>query len=465
MHPARRHHSHRPYRRLYRRLAAWVLPLALAACGGGGGGAGDPTPPATSCSVADQKAWLADYMDEWYFWYRIAPRPDPARYATVASFFGASLYAGTPTTIPFPADRWSGYQSTESFNRFFGDGATLGYGVAVSGIEADGDPARKLWVRYVEPGSPAAAGGVQRGDEIIAVNGTPVATVIAGDDYGALSAGQAGDRLTLMLRRGGANRTVALTAAVFSLSPVQGAAVITSPGGRRLGYLQVKDMIGQALAPIDAAFGQFKAAGVQDVVLDLRYNGGGLVSTGGTLASHIAGARGSGLAYAELLYNDKRAATNNQRFAFSQPASALGLRRVYLLTGPRTCSASEQVINGLRGAGVEVVTVGNTTCGKPVGFLPSSNCGQTYSVVNFESVNERNEGRYFDGFDASCTVAEDFTAAQGGAADPLLAAAGSLADGGACPGPSADGRAQPLAARRAVPRKPEAGERQGMIPR
>jgi carboxyl-terminal processing protease len=74
--------------------------------------------------------------------------------------------------------------------------------------------------------------------------------------------------------------------------------------------------------------------------------------------------------------------------------------------------------------GVQVLAVGDTTCGKPVGFLPTSACGQTYSVVNFESTNDRNEGRYFDGFDATCPVAEDFTAEQGGASDPLMAAGG-----------------------------------------
>jgi hypothetical protein len=79
-------------------------------------------------------------------------------------------------------------------------------------------------------------------------------------------------------------------------------------------------------------------------------------------------------------------------YAFSTPAPALGLPRVIVLMGPRTCSASEQVINGLRGAGVEVVAVGDTTCGKPVGFLPTNACGQTYSVVNFESGERAQRG-------------------------------------------------------------------------
>lgn len=443
-----------------RLFAALALPLLLAACGGGGGDR--PPPQSASCSVADQKAWLGDYMNEWYFWYRISPRPDPAPFASVDGYFAALLYTGTD--VNFPADRWSNFQSTASFNRFFGDGATLGYGVSVAGIEAASDPTLPLWVRHVEANSSAAVQGVQRGDEVISLNGRSAASVIAANDFSALSANQAGDTLTLVLRRAGADRTVVLAATVFNLVPVQGVTVQTAPGGRKVGTLQVKDMISQALAPVDAAFAQFKAAGVQDVVLDLRYNGGGLVSTGGTLASYVAGSRGNKKAYATLLYNDKRAATNNERFPFADPGPALSLPRVFVLTGPRTCSASEQVINGLRGAGIEVITVGDTTCGKPVGFLPASNCDNTYSVVNFESVNERNEGRYFDGFGASCPVVEDFTVAQGSAADPLQETAVRMADGGACL-PPVQGRAQPLAQRRGAPHRVDEGERQGMIAR
>ena len=224
--------------------------------------------------------------------------------------------------------------------------------------------------------------------------------------------------------------------------------MLTTAAGRRLGYVTVKDMIGQALAPLETAFSRFRAEGVQDVVLDLRYNGGGLVSTGGTLASYVAGTRGSGRRYATLLYNDKRS-DNNQSFGFSALTSALGLPRVFVLMGRRTCSASEQVVNGLRGVGVEVVAIGETSCGKPVGSLPTSTCDRTYSVINFESVNERNEGRYFDGFDATCDVAEDFTSVQGSPADPLLAAASHFADSGNCPVPAAAAatRKQALSAR------------------
>ncbi|MDZ7812525.1 MAG: hypothetical protein U5L74_05170 [Ideonella sp.] len=94
---------------------------------------------------------------------------------------------------------------------------------------------------------------------------------------------------------------------------------------------------------------------------------------------------------------------------------------------------------------MSVVTIGDTTCGKPVGFLPQADgCGTTFSVVNFESVNARNEGRYFNGFAATCSVAEDFTKPLGSVSEPLLVAAANHADGLGCP--VAHDRAQPQSA-------------------
>jgi carboxyl-terminal processing protease len=446
---------------LARWLALTSVPVLLAACGGGDySNDGNPTPPAADCSVAEQKTWVGNYMDDWYYWYRLSPRPNPASFNTVEFYFDALLYTGTDPT--FPSDRYSFSQSTDSFNRFFGDGQSLGYGVSVAGLEVSGQPTQPLYVRYIEPLSPAATAGVQRGDQVISVNGRSAADLITADDFSALTAVNAGDAVTLLLRRGGIDRSVRVIASVFSLTPVQPESIVITPSGRQLGYVIVKDMITQALAPLETAFARFRSAGVEAVVLDLRYNGGGLVSVAGSVSSYVAGPARSNRVFASLLYNDKRA-SNNQSFRFSSLASALGSSRVYVLMGPRTCSASEQVINGLRGVGVDVVAIGDTTCGKPVGFLPTPQCGVTYSVVNFESVNERNEGRYFDGFAPSCPVAEDFTKALGTGTEPLLATAARFADSGSCP--AAAMREAPLAKRSAKARKPEPGEQQGMIAR
>lgn len=452
----------RPAFRVRRRLmAACASALLLAACGGGGGGSGGE-PPFAACSVPDQQDWLRAYFDDTYFWYASSPRPNPAGYADVAGYFDALLFTGNAT---FPADRYSGYESTESFNRFFGDGQTLGYGVSVNGIEAVENPARPLRIRYVEPQSPAAAAGLKRGDTVVSLNGRAAANVVADDDFSALTADAVGDQLVIVVRdAANVERSVTLSAAIFALTPVQGASVKTTAGGRKLGYVFVNNMISQAVSPLDAAFTQFKSAGVQDLVLDLRYNGGGLVSTAGTLASYAAGSAAAGQPFATLLYNDKQAAANNQTFRFANLAQALGMSRVYVLSGPRTCSASEQLINGLRGVGIDVVSVGDTTCGKPVGFLPEAYCGTTYSIVNFESVNARNEGRYFDGFEATCAVADDLDHALGSTSEGLLVTAASHADAGVCPAGTGI-RERPMALRKPGAKTNEPGERSGMLGR
>jgi len=423
------------------RSALCAMPLALAACGGGGDDAGNAAPP-QSCSVADQQQWLRTYMDDWYYWYALSPKPSPSGFSSVETYFDALLYTGGDL-IPngagarWPQDRYSGYESTESFNRFYGAGQTLGYGVAVAGLEVtepSPQPNAPLYVRYVEPRSPAASAGVVRGDRVLSLNGVAVSALISANDFAALTPAAAGNLLTLVLRNAaGVDRTVVLTAAVYALTPVQNQTIVRSPNGRSIGYLTVKDMIEQTAMPLADAFSSFRANNVQELVLDLRYNGGGLVSVGREVASYAAGARADRQVFARLLYNDKRSA-NNQDYAFGNPANWAGLAKVYVLAGPRTCSASEQVINGLRGVGVNVVAIGDTTCGKPVGFLPQGNgCGTTYSVVNFESVNARNEGRYFDGFQATCSIAEDFTQPVGATTDPLLVGAAYHADNGVCP--------------------------------
>ncbi len=450
--------------RLPRRWAGRLLALGvaalLAACGGNGYVDDD------GCSQVAQKDWLGGTMNDWYFWYRLSPRPNPGSFANVLDYYGALLYTGTDPA--FPRDTYSRSESTETFNRFFGDGATMGYGVSVNGFEVQsGQP---LYVRYIEPASDAAVKGVARGDEVLSANGRSAAELILANDYSVLTAANAGDRLTLQLRRNGATRTVVVEAKVFNLTPVSGARVVQSPNGRLMGYLMVKDMVSQAGAGLDSAFALFRAQNVQELVVDLRYNGGGLVSIGGTLASYIAGTRGftgaTPRTYTALLYNDKRAAANNQTFRFESRGNALGLARVYVLTGPRTASASEQVINGLRGVDVQVVTIGDTTFGKPVGSLPTGYCGITYSAVNFESANARSEGRYFDGFDATCPVAENLTRDAGALDDPLLVSAAHHADNGACPALAASSKPELTRAEKTAKRRAwSIDEREAMVPR
>ncbi|GAP38958.1 S41 family peptidase [Piscinibacter sakaiensis] len=404
-------------------LAAACAAVGLAACGGGGGGDPAPAPPAAAaaCDLASQKAWLRDDMAQRYLWNTLSPSPDPAPYGSLPSYFGALLFTGGGG---IPADRWSYLSDSAAYDQFFAEGRTLGYGVAVNG--AEGRP--PLRVRYVEARSPAGVAGLRRGERIVSVNGRSGDELLRLGDFAALSPAREGDSVTLELEpeAGGTRRTVVLRAATFDLTPVPVVGTLPGPGGRPVGYLLMKDFITQAEEPLRTGLAQLRAAGATELVLDLRYNGGGRVSTANVLGSLIVGAERNGQVFTELRYN-ARLAAQNTRFTFE--ASTPGFQRVVVLTGPRTCSASELVVNGLAPY-LPVATIGGATCGKPYGFNPTPNCGTTVSAVNFESVNAAGVGRYHDGLPATCSVDDTATGSFGQPDEALTAGAlGWLATG------------------------------------
>jgi hypothetical protein len=122
----------------------------------------------------------------------------------------------------------------------------------------------------------------------------------------------------------------------------------------------------------------------------------------------------------------------------------LSLKRVTVLTTPGTCSASEAVINGLRGADIQVDVIGSQTCGKPYGFTPVPNCGTTYFSIEFKGVNNKGFGDFSDGFAPTCQVADDLSRPIGDPAEGLLAAALAYRQTGTCPTSSARARTVPM---------------------
>jgi hypothetical protein len=131
------------------------------------------------------------------------------------------------------------------------------------------------------------------------------------------------------------------------------------------------------------------------------------------------------------------------QFINDSPLPTVNLTRVFILATENTCSASEAVINGLRGIDVEVVLIGSTTCGKPYGFYPTDNCSTTYFTIQFQGVNAKGFGEYSEGFLPvtspefndqlpGCTVTDDFTQVLGNENEALLAAAIGYAETGVC---------------------------------
>ena len=300
--------------------------------------------------------------------------------------------------------------------------------------------------------------------QFVSVNGVDV---VNGSDVDAINEGLfspiAGKSYTFqVLDQGGSTaRSVTMTAANVVSVPVQNVRALNTPTGS-VGYMLFNDHLATSESQLIAAVNQLKAvnggAGVSDLVLDIRYNGGGLLSIASELAYMIAGASATdGKVFEKLSFN-RKLGSNNSGYSTpfiskskgystveGEPLPRLSLPRVFVLTTGNTCSASESVINGLRGAGVDVIQIGTTTCGKPYGFFPQENCSTTYFTVQFKGVNNAGFGDYADGFVpdgvgvttdnhlSGCTINDDFTRDLGDPEEAQLAAALQYRSSGTCP--------------------------------
>jgi hypothetical protein len=233
----------------------------------------------------------------------------------------------------------------------------------------------------------------------------------------------------------------------LATNPVPLVRTLQTAGGRKVGYVLFNVHSHGAQDALIAAFEGLRAGGIQDLVLDLRYNPGGFLYVAQTIAAMVAGPRADGQVFERLQYNRKRhgdTARNTLYFSgqvqtaenvYPQGAELprLSLPRLYVLTSGLTCSASESIVNGLRGVGVQVVLVGERTCGKPYGFHRKDNCGIAYYPIEFHVTNAAGFGDYAGGFPVQCPVAENPRTPLGAANEPLLAAAMRHVDTGNCP--------------------------------
>jgi hypothetical protein len=228
---------------------------------------------------------------------------------------------------------------------------------------------------------------------------------------------------------------------------------LTGPNGNTVGYILYNDQIATAESELISAINDLKSKGVTDLVLDLRYDGGGYLDIASELAYMIAGPSQTGGETFELQqFNNQYPTTNpvtgdaitptffhttTQGFSTTagQTLPTLNMTRVAVITGQDTCSASESIINSLQGVGFTVYQIGSTTCGKPYGFYPQDNCGTTYFSIQFQGVNAQGFGGYGDGFSPAnttpaagvtvpgCSVADDFGHALGDPSESRLATA------------------------------------------
>lgn len=432
--------------------------LILAACGGGGGGGESenlvsknskslanlcmhPRPGTADkqASFIEEKYFLRAFTDETYLWYQDIsnPYPDVYSYDTPQAYFD-QLRTGRKTASGAYIDQFHWSQTTESWK------------AAASGLEQDYGiqwaaqtslPPRNWVVADVEPTSPAGAAGVKRGDVLTSIDGIDFVRDTTSEGLAKLQEGLWPS--VLRAHKFGLNgkTEVTLTPANYSVTTVKNVKIIPTATGA-VGYFVFDSHLAKSEAELSAAITQLKAANITDLVIDLRYNGGGLVYIASELAYMIAGPRNTaGRTFERLTYNDKRTA-ENESIPFLATGSAgqalpyLGLTRVSVLVTRGTASASEAVINSLRGVDLEVVLIGDTTRGKPYGFVPQDNCSYTYFTIQFKGENDKGYGDYADGFSPDCAVADDYSHLRGDPEEAMLKTALAYRQSGACPAKS-----------------------------
>ena len=412
----------------------WALFAACAIVGCGGGSGQSPgNVNAFSCSIGVQRQAIHDIMLEWYFFNDELEQQqkyaglDPATFAMPEDLLAFLRYR------PEQFDRgFSFITTTLADSQFFGEGQFVGFGFGSKFVDSPLNADLRL--TQVFPGSPAALGGFVRGHRIVMIDGRTIAEIGQAEGVSAvLGAGGDGFTLTFLMRDAfGDNFEVAVTKALVTIDPIPSTAVF-DVAGAKVGYVDFRTFISTANAELDLAFAQFESQHVSALIVDLRYNGGGLVSTAEQLANLIGGIIANGQVLSETLFNSAKSAFNSIE-PFAQLSGSLSLlQQVVFITTGSSASASELVINALLPHTV-VTLVGSDTFGKPVGQsgFPYCNDELLFRPVTFETVNALREGQYFDGLGVTCAATDELQFALGDPVEASLAAALGFIETGMC---------------------------------
>jgi carboxyl-terminal processing protease len=280
-------------------------------------------------------------------------------------------------------------------------------------------------VRYVYGGSAAGNANMHRGEQVVTVNGRSNLDLSLTADYNFVVNALGVSPINLTLKKAdNTTYSVSLTSSAYTVNPVITSKVIDLGSGKKVGYIVFNTFTAPANATpkLDAAFATFASAGVTDLVVDLRYNGGGYVSTAEYLSNLIVpAAKNNTLMYntyfnttlqqgkeellkRQFIRDDKNQLVNYGQYDYSVAANAtnfakkgsLAVSRVFFIVTSATASASELAINNLRSQ-MDVKLIGTTSYGKPVGFFALNIGGYQLYIPQFETKNSVNQGGYYTG--------------------------------------------------------------------
>ena len=371
-----------------------------------------------SCTTSGKNLYVRDVMSDIYLWYATMPNVNPTAYDSPEAYLEAVRYKTLDSTFSYITSRAAN-------DAFYSDSQFIGFGLSTSQNDVE------MRVTQVFPDSPASEAGLSRGDRIIEIGGRLVTALIASGEIGsAFGASEIGVESDIaFINQAGTRRDAHMIKRLVTI-PTVSLTKIYSVGGRRIGYIFFRNFVQPSYEALDKAFAELSTAGVDDLVLDLRYNGGGLVGVAQYLAGYIGGKRTDGLVFAEYFHNDKNT-FRNRIIRFETKPQALTLDRLIVVTTHGSASASELVINALRPF-IPVVVIGSQTYGKPVGQYGIEFCDKLLAPVSFALRNANGQGDFFDGFPSDCAAPDDADHQLGDPAEGSLKEALTFATTNAC---------------------------------
>jgi C-terminal processing protease CtpA/Prc len=431
-----------------------VLACALAACGGGGGGSSSPpasggtgptpTPTPAACSLRAQQDFADSVLNEWYLFPDLLAAANPASFGNLQDYLDARVAPARAQN----RDRFFTFAtSIAEENALINSGSSAGFGIRLFYDTT----ANRVFVTEAFEGANGLAAGIDRGTEITAI-GTSSATLqsvaslmASGGPQAVVNAlGPSTAGVTRVLRfipqPGGPTIEASVTKSDFALDPVSDryGAVILNEGGKRVGYINLRTfIIADASAQLRAAFGQFASQGVTEVIIDLRYNGGGLVDVAEVMGDLLGQGR-TGQVFSRTVLRASKAAENETRL-FRTEANAIAPTRVAFITTEASASASELVANAMIPyLGNNMALIGADTFGKPVGQFgfDLAACDLRVRAVTFQTVNANNQGEYYTGLASvvpnTCRAGDDITRPLGDPREASIATALDFLAGRSC---------------------------------
>jgi C-terminal processing protease CtpA/Prc len=359
-----------------------------------------PPTPAVTLTPAMARDSLYDIMNSWYYWNDVMPTVNKDSYADPYLLMDAMLYK--------PLDR---YSFVADFDEFMAEmqGSFVGHGFRI-GL----DDANNARIAQIYSESPLYSYGVRRGWIVKKINDTDIAPILIANDATAytnlIGPSEAGVTNKFLFQTPeGKDSVIMSTKASFTLNSVLLADTLHLATGIT-GHIVFDAFITPSDVELDNAFSTLAANGIQDLILDLRYNGGGYLYIAQFLASYITGTSNHGSDFIKLTYNSLHQ-DQNSSFALLLPPYPLTLSKIVVITSRGTASASESVMNGLKPY-INVISIGDTTYGKPVGMgMPRNDIGKKYFIapITFKYVNKNGQGDFFEGIAPDALVSDDIT--------------------------------------------------------